>query len=549
MSVVENRLSDFGRTRKPVYGNSRIFFRALLLACLIFCRLLSPVMAEEEKVIFAIDGFAVAGNTLLPEAEIAVVLEPLAGPRKSAEDVETARTVLEKFYRDQGYPTVMVNIPEQDVESGTIRLEVVEGRVRNLIITGNRYFTMEKITRDLPSFAPGEIVYLPRARKELARINRNPDFKVAPVMSPGKYPGTVDVEMKVKDRLPLHGNLEVNNRATHDTSDLRLNAGLHYDNLWQKEHSISFQYQTSPLEPAEVQALSGSYLLRAPWNDNNMLALFGVWSDSDTAFGDGFEVIGKGFLMGARYVVPLPEADRFSHHVTLGLDYKDFEEKTGLSGAPEDSGDTVPITYMPLSVAYGAQLPDAGGLTKFEAGLNLCFRGAVTDQREFEDKRYKAKGNYLAFRLGMERTQQLFAGLKGWLRMDGQLANQPLVNNEQYIAGGMTSVRGYKESEAVGDDAFHTMLELRGPDLMRLVKGDKRFKIRPFCFYDYAALRIQDPLPLENQPEALQGAGCGVRGYITNHFAYEVDWALALADTDKVAAGDSRAYFQGKFEF
>ncbi len=524
-----------------------ILWTSLLAGLLVATLSLSA--AAEEEVTFAIAGFSVEGNSLLPAGEIAAVLDPLAGNRKTSTDVEKARSILEKLYRDTGYPTVMVNIPEQAIDSGTIRLQVVEGRVRLLRITGNRYFTMEKIVRDLPSFAPGEIPYMPTARRELTKINRNPDFKVAPVLSPGKYPGTVDVEMKVKDRLPLHGNLEVNNRASHGTSDLRLNAGLHYDNLWQQEHSISFQYQTAPLDPKEVQALSASYLLRAPWNDNNMLALFGVWSDSDTAFGEGFEVVGKGFLVGARYVVPLPEFGQYAHHVTLGLDYKDFKEKTGLQGVPEQPGDSIPITYMPLSVAYGAQLPDRYGLTKFEAGLNLCFRGAVTDQRDFEDKRYKARGNYLAARLGFERTQKLPSRLECWIRMDGQLASQPLVSNEQYVAGGMTSVRGYKESEAVGDDAAHVMLELRGPDLMRLLHGDKRIKIKPFCFYDYAALRIQDPLLMEHQPGDLQGAGCGVRGYITKNFGYEVDWAMALADTDKTESGESRAYFQGKFEF
>jgi len=503
-----------------------------------------------NDLIFKIDSFEITGNTLLPEQEINQAMQAMTGPHKTSDDVEKARSALEAFYREKGYPTVLVNIPEQSVTEGIVRLEVIEGRIRIMAVTGNRYYTKEKIIKDLPSFAPGEILYMPQARRELNIINRNPDFKVAPVLMPGKYPGTVDVEMKVKDKFPLHASLELNNRSTHSTTDLRLNGVIHYDNLWQKEHSISFQFQTSPEDTDEVQALSGSYLLHAPWKDEHLLAVFGVWSDSDTAFGQDFQVIGKGFLVGIRYVIPLPEYFTYTHHMTLGIDYKDFEELLDFQETGEESQDeTVPITYMPVSFVYGAFLPDGSGQTGFTAGLSLGFRGAANQQRDFENKRYKSRGNYVIAELGLERTQKLPAKFQGWVKLSGRVTDQPLISNEQFNAGGMDSVRGYKESEVLGDNGFQSTVELRSPELMSLMQALDQVNIIPYIFYDYAALRNKDPLPSEKQPGDLQGAGMGVRGSITRYLTYQVDWGMALSNSDKTESGDSMIHFKVKGSF
>jgi hemolysin activation/secretion protein len=518
------------------------------------CLPVSDAAEEEGAAVFEIRGFELTGYSIFPEKKLQETVSPFTGAGRTAADVEKARDALEKLYHQAGYPAVLVNIPEQTVETGVVKLQVIESRIGRVKVSGNRHFTTEKIMRGLPSFHPGEILYLPRVQQEIGRLNRNPDFKVEPVMAPGKEPGTVDVELKVEDRLPLHGSLDLNNRASHDTEDLRLNAMLRYDNLWQREHSISLQYQTAPQEPSQVQAVSGSYVLPAPWERDHLLALYGIWSDSDTAFGEGFNVVGKGVIFGTRYIVPLPPYKLYAHNITLGLDYKDFKESLGLTSALAGSTRT-PITYMPFSVSYSASLPDEwGGLTQFSGGVNVSFRDLVSDQREFEMKRFKARANYLYATAGVQRTQTLPWGLGLFIKADGQVADQPLISNEQYTAGGMESVRGYKESEALGDHAIHGTIELSFPDpLKKMGMGDKRFgkvfQMNPYLFCDYARLTVKDPLPGQDEVVRLGGAGVGVRGSLTRNLEYEVDWAVALNKTDRTDKHDQRVYFTIKALF
>lgn len=508
--------------------------------------LVDRVLEPEDPGTFEIKRFEVSGNTVLSPMVVENTLSPFTGRRRKAEDVEKARDALEKRYHERGYPTVLVNIPEQSVEGGAVRLEVIESRIGRVRVNGNRYFTMEKILKELPSLGEGMILYLPRVQEDLAQINRNPDIKVAPVLAPGSEPGTIDVELNVKDRLPLHGSLEVNNRNTHDTTDLRLNAQLRYDNLWQRDHSVSLQWQTSPLDTGEVFALAGSYVLPAPWGRDNLLALYGLYTDSNTAFGAGFQTIGKGWVAGFRNVFPLPAAGPYAHNLSAGFDYKSFEDRLNLEG--EEANKTT-VRYFPLSLAYSASLRDGFGVTQFSSGINLSFRGLVAEQEKFQEKRFESRGNYLYLTGGLERNQALPYGLGVFGKIAAQIADQPLISNEQFLAGGMKSVRGYKETEASGDDGLLATLEFSAPDLVSLTPWHERANLTPFVFQDFAWLKLKEPLPRQERTVDLHGTGVGLRGQVAGHLDFEIAWGMALAKTDRTERGDSDLYFLLKGQF
>lgn len=506
-----------------------------------------PQSAEQEQT-FEITEFKLEGNSIFPTQRLLDLVDDLVGPGRTAADVEKARDLLEQFYHEEGYPTVMVNIPEQKVEEGVIRLQVIESRIGACKVTGNRYFTTEQITRKLPSLAPGVVLYVPDVQKEVNKVNRNPDLKAIPSMTPGTVPGTVDVALKCEDHRPFHGSLELSDRNSPGTTPLRLNAALHYDNLWNREHAISFQYQTAPDKPSEVQVFSGSYTLPAPWNEDHSLVVYGVSSDSDTAFGEGFHTVGKGSIIGLRYIMPLPGRGDYGHTAVAGFDYKKFNETTGLV-ASSDSDVTTPVEYFPFTFAYSGFLPDDTGMTLLNATLSASFRGMVAREGNFADNRFKAHGNYLVFTLGTERRQKLPAGMGLGLKLDGQIADQPLIPNEQFSAGGMESVRGYRESEALADSAFHAVAEFSAPDLAPVFGLGERYQLTPYLFYDCALLWTMDPLPGQDKLADLQGTGIGIRGFLFKDLEFQLDWAFALADSAHASIGDSRGYFRVKYQF
>ena len=524
-----------------------------LMGMILALGLLQPAMVqaqpeEDSGPRFEIQQFVVEGNTLYPPELLDEILNYHTGPNKTAADVEKARAELETFYQETGFLRVMVNIPEQMVEEGIIRLQVVESRIGQVLVNENKYFTKAGIMRMLPSLQPGQVLYIHDVERDLNALNANPDLTVKLSLEPSRKLGVDDIVLTVEDQLPLHASLEVNNRSTHDTSELRLNGVVRYDNLWQRKHSASFQFQTAPLDPNEVKVMGGSYVLPVPWQPQHHLAGYALWTDSETAFGEGFNVIGNGFIVGARYLVPLPPLQKYYHSVSFGVDYKDFEETLGFEGEDEEDTET-PISYLPFSIGYNGTLLDETGTSRLQASVNWHFRDLIGSEEEFANKRYEARGDYLYLTLGLEREQKLpwECGLN--VALDGQVASEPLISSEQFSAGGMESVRGYKESDSLGDHGIRASVEWLFPELGKVAGWQNWLEMRPYLFYDYARLWIMEALPEQTDKFELQGTGFGLRGELWEMFDYEVDLAMALSATDKADSGETRAHFRMKYHF
>ncbi|MEW5802592.1 MAG: POTRA domain-containing protein [bacterium] len=518
-------------------------------------------LAEDEEVTFQIKKFIIEGNTVLDDKEVEQEVSFYKGKGKTEKDVMEARAALERFFHRKGYPTVLVNIPEQTIKDGVVRFQVIESRVGKVTITGNRFVTKKKIMRQLSSFQSGTVLYLPSVKEQLGRISSNPDLQVKPVLIPGRELDIINVELQVKDRLPIHGNLEVNNRSTHSTPDLRAICALRYDNLWQMDHTIAAQYQTSPEDRSEVQSLYFSYSLSPPWEFEHTMSLYYIKSDSETATEGGeIHILGKGSIAGFRYFIPFYTSDYWQHTICLGIDYKDFKENIGLKNGEGEDTDTppVPIQYVPLFLSYSTTFPDSYGSTNVSTSFNMAFRGLSTEKEEFKKKRYRARGNYFFLTARVERSFPLPEGAGLLFKLDGQLANQPLISNEQYPAGGIDNLRGYKESEELGDNAVHLTTEIQSPNLFRLIGFFRSDNLKVHAFYDAAFLQVLDKLSEDsrettveskNMGITLQGVGIGLAGTFGKHFQYGFDWGVALNETDMTSKGEAQSYFYLTYQF
>jgi hemolysin activation/secretion protein len=487
----------------------------------------SPAKAAQdadEPAVFDVYEYRVEGNTKLPAVAIERAVYPFLGPGKTLDDVEKARAALEKTYQQKGFLTVLVDLPEQKVDQAVVRLRVVEGKVARLRVTGSRYYSAGVIRAQVTQLSPDSVPDFGQVQRQLATLARTPDRQVTPVLRPGQYPGTVEVELKVEDQLPLHGSLELNNRQTANTKPLRVAASLRYDNLWQRAHSVSLQYQTAPEDVRNLQVYGGSYALPVS-DDGSVLALYGVHSNSDVAALATTTVIGKGTILGARYVIPLQGLGSYFHSLTLGVDHKAFEESVIL-GADET---TKPITYVPISLEYRMNLVGETRTHSGNVSINSAPRGLFgNDDAEFEAKRSGAHASYVYLRGEWISEQRLGQGWSLAGRLTGQLANQPLISNEQFGAGGVDTVRGYLESEALADNGLVGQFELRRTFRPAEAYAQWAKSLEAFAFFDAGALRVIDPLPQERSSFDLYSAGLGLRAQGVKYWEAALDLAVPL---------------------
>lgn len=485
----------------------------------------------------------VKGNTVIDKKQIERSVYRFLGPGKSIDVVEQARAALEKLYQSQGYQTVAVDIPEQDVKNGVVYLQVVEGTIGKLRVKDSRYFDQGAIKARVPELAEGKVPNLPKMQAQLAQLAaESQDRSVAPILRAGETPGTLEVDLKVKDELPLHGKVEVNARNTGNTSRLRTIVSMHYDNLWQKFHSASFMYQTAPENNEEVEVLVGSYVLPVI-DDSKRLALYAVSSSSTSqiASAGALSIIGTGDIYGARLVMPMSSGTKtYTHTATLGVDYKDFKEDLALLGA--DSLKT-PISYLPFMAQYAGNMRDNESLLSFDVGVNFGIRGLGNDEQQFADKRFLARPNYIYLNGGLKYRRNLPWGMELAGRAAGQVSDSPLISNEQFSMGGMQSVRGYLETHVLADDGVSASLELYSP---RLVPDDwdSVDSLKALVFADGGKGWVMDALPGTAQEFALASVGMGLRVGFVKHLLGEFDFAVPLLEQGNVRAGENRVDFR-----
>ena len=532
------------------------------LACLLAP---SPVCAEtvppaqtqtEELARVYIREFRVMGTNVLPKIDVEETVYPFLGPGRTFADVEAAAAALTKAYHAKGYSLAQVVIPEQDARSGVVTLQAYEGKVGSLRITGARYFLPSRIRAQARSMAAGKVLNYNDIGADIVKLNKFADLRVTPKAPVMGDPGAYDVELEVKDTNPLHGSAELNNRASVNTTDTRLNVSFSYANLWQRGHSIGGGIQFTPEDIDEVRILNGFYIWRSQEWEYFSLQFSATQQHTNTntpvvagaASGSG-TVASPGHTLGVRALFDLPSAEGFFQSLSIGFDYKALDSEPTLTAKTS-------IRYYPITIAWDGTwvhsrkeadpLPEDAEHTKnFETGttslsLGLTFgpRGFGSDVEEFNNNRFGTDGNFTYLRATLEHLQNLKRDWQLLGRLQGQASDGPLLNYEQFSAGGMSTVRGYLEGEALGDNALLGTLELRGPSLLKMTKtvgtgptAAEESSGKEWRFYGFADggwVTLQKALPEQISSYRLAGVGLGSELHLWDHLHGVLEVSLPL---------------------
>jgi hemolysin activation/secretion protein len=535
---------------------------ALLLSCAPGGRALAQAQTVAPPSKFMINAIDVSGAKLLPQERIEEIIYPYLGPGRTSDDVEAARKALQDAYAKLGYESVQVDIPPQPNSSfsqGIVELKVTEVPVGNVAVTGAKYHSAGLVKRQMASVESGQPLDLKALQTELNKANKFPDREISPSFVPGKAPGTIDVELKVKDKLPLHASVEVNNDHSPSTTPTRIIASARYTDMFRLGHTLTGTYIVAPENRKETQVISGSYtapLLGSPWT----LVLYGYKSDSNIAALGGSNVLGNGYQIGLRAMYQLPISKTY-HSLSFGIDYKNFKQNISVNG---EAAGQAPIEYIPLAVGYNFSAP--GERDNLDASLTgtlglrvfkkmRCFSvdpdpapGTCQPVDQFKNKDLDASENFTHVNLDANYSHGFKHDIVAAARLSAQLADSHLVTNEQFSAGGMTSVRGYLQSEAVGDTGIVGSLELRSPSLAPLLPQFVD-ELRLFAFGDAGVVRVLRTLPDQADLFQLYGAGGGVRISLFNAFNGEFVVGVPLKDGPTSKAGELRTMFSAKGQF
>lgn len=492
-----------------------------------------------------INEYIVRGNTVLDARDIEKAVYPYLGPDRTLADIESAREALQTIYQERGYQSVYVDLPEQQVADGIVFLLVAETKVGRVRVVGAKHYSPLTIRDEVPALQEGAVPNFNQAQAQLTDLNKGASRQVVPLVKEGRVPGTMDVDLKVEDKNPWHASLGLNNDYSADTTRLRSTASLGYDNLWQLGHSVSLTFFTAPQETDNAKVWSGSYSM--PLDKQWSLQFTGYKSDSNVATIGGTNVLGKGYSFGMSAIYTLAPQGDWYNSLSVGLDYKKFDETTRFG----DNEDRIPLKYVPFTFSYnGYRYSESSqsSLGLSVVGASRSFFGMGSDWKEFDDKRYRASPSFALLRGDGTHTQNLFGDWQLGLRAGFQLSSGALVSNEQFSAGGSTSVRGYLAAERTGDDGFLGSVEWRTPSLARWL-GSNVNEWRFYAFADAATLRLRDPLPEQDSSYSLASVGLGTRLQVLDWLSGSLDWGYPLKDGPNTKKHDPRLNFSVRASF
>ncbi|MCA1855616.1 hypothetical protein LE190_06710 [Massilia oculi] len=523
-------------------AHARGLLRGAACAMLLLCPLGGAAAQEPQKM--AVAGVRVEGNTLLPEHTVRALTADLAGSQRSLDELNAAAARVQQAYRDAGYGGVVVFIPPQQSGDGQIVMRVVEGKLANVRVTGNEHFDTANVRAGLPHLREGTTPLVRAIDRDIQLANDNPAKHLKVTLAAGARSGEIDASVDVTDVDPLQYLVGYNNTGTPLTGRHRLSLGVQHANLFGRDHVGTLQFQTSPEDPDKVKIFSASYrvpLYAQAASVDAYVAHSSVSIATAIATLGTLAFTGKGTMAGVRLNRYLDRLGEYDHQVTLGLDWRDYEDTCSFGDFGRDQCGTaaVDVTTIPLSIAYVGQ--KQGAELAYGVNLSASVNAGGSARNTYEAARIGGKRHYAITRMTAfaERRLSSILSLNG--RLELQYSPHRLISAERYGVGGVNSVRGYREREASGDLGLLARIELAAtvPNL-----ADK-LRVQPYLFIDHGRVRNHGDLACgvgTSTTCSLSSVGIGTRFGWNRRLSASLDLGRALRQGSATAKGDVRGH-------
>ncbi|MCX5708362.1 MAG: BamA/TamA family outer membrane protein [Candidatus Omnitrophica bacterium] len=490
----------------------------------------APVPAAAEKAL--VTTINVSGVTLFSESEIFAITSSFLNRELTLKEMQRVADLITDLYRTNGYVTSHAYLPPQKIEGGIMEIRVIEGQTGRIEIKGNRFFRSAQLKRSL-GMNTGEFFNYNVLRRNLGRINEHPDRNAKAVLAPGKDPGTTDIILEVKDKLPLHAQVGWDNYGSRYLRKNHYTTGLTHNNLLGFDDILSVQYQVADAEDYRLGSLR--YLF--PVDPRLKVGVFG--SFSHLALGKEYREVmarGKSRMYSLFSMYDLVAEDNLGVVFNLGFDYKD---SFNFQLADEESRDRLRVVKAGFDVDVSDDFAGSGrsiisqeidcGISRIMGGLRAVDPHA---------SRSGAGGKFVKNTFNILRLQK--TPLESTLLWKNQLQISPyiLTATEQFQLGGIANNRGYPSAEYVGDEGFATSLELNLPfyGLSREIKlpfdNVKLYDAMKWViFYDWGFTQLRQPQAGEKKNSTLRSFGCGFRFNLPQNFYLRADFGWPLAKT------------------
>jgi len=432
----------------------------------------------------AVKGFEFEGNKVIDTAVLQELAAPLAGREVSRVELEELRQKISRYYVDHGYINSGALLMPDFYRDGIVHVRIVEGRIDELRANGldglRQSYLRQRLMRG------DEVFNVNVLQERFQLLLTDPLFaKVNARLQPGAQPGSAVLDVDVTRARPWDFSLFFNNyqppstgseaigftgvlrNATGfgDAIDATCQQGTDRGGRCELGWTVPVYYRTD----LHVRYDHGeSSVLEEPVNTLDVDSIL-----------ESYEV-------GVSHTL----LDTIRRRLAVGLTYTHRENSTKLLGEPFSfvAGESTGTSRVD-ALRFEQDFVERWESQTLALRSTFSFGGTNVDPSapgDVPDRRYFVWLGQAQFtRRVMDNGANIF------LRGTVQWTQNRLVPLEQISLGGVNSVRGYRENQAVRDQGYFFNIEFRYPLFDR--PGDRHHLVlAPFFDFGEAWLTGED---------------------------------------------------------
>jgi hemolysin activation/secretion protein len=471
-------------------------------------------------------------------------------PITFAQLLQVANQVTE-LYLDKGYITSGAYIPSQALQSGIIKIQVVEGSLSEIEVNIVKGRLNPEYVRSRLAIAASKPLNINRLQEALQLLQLDPLIEsLSAELTAGTRPGTNSLAVEVIGAKTFNATLALNNNRNPSIGSFERGIELSEANLLGLGDGTIFAYNNTD----GSNQFEGSYTL--PFNPRNGSLSFYYQISNNEIIESPFNTLDiqvdyRQFELTLRQPVIQRATPEVSQEFALSLTAARLESDTSIlrgvdfplfPGASEN-GETR-ISELNFAQEWLQRSRQEVWVARSEFSLGIDAFNATINNDEPDSQFFLWRGQLLYLRLLGEASGNPAVGPSLLLRSDLQLSSEPLLPIEQFTLGGDATVRGYRQDTLLTDNGFFASAEVRLP-VARLPKVQGTLQVAPFI--DFGTGWNTDR---ENPgPNTLVGVGFGILWQMGEKFDARLDWGIPLVHVDYPDSGDSTwqqngVYFQ-----
>ncbi len=462
----------------------------------------------------------VEGSTVFTSAELDRITAPWTQRAIDAAELQDLVDAVTALYVESGYLSSGAYVPDQNLEGSVLVLQVVEARLAEVIVEGNRWHRSRYLRNRLRA-GVSTPVNVRELEQQLQLLLQEPSIRrVSGELRPGAQRGEDVLFLAVEENRPYGLGLRVANDTPPGIGSVRGRVDLeHRSLLGFADHLAARVDFTGGMNSQEVRyalpftPYGTAFRLRLRRTDSEV-----VEEPFDTA-----DIASDTWTVGAGVYHPILRSPR--QQLWGGVQFDRRQSTTTLDGSrfsfvPGPKNGRADVSVLRFVVDWTRASPKNVVAARSTVSWGLDFLGATTQPNGIPDGRFVS---WLAQAQWAHLFSFPLAGTQLVVRGDLQLSNDPLLAMEQIAVGGARTVRGYRENLLVRDQAVIGSVELRVPVLHDLL-GPDVLTIAPFFDVGHAWNR-KGTL----SAETIESVGIGLRYSFSDRIQARAYWAGALA--------------------